>query len=131
MAYVKDGLSLVAGFYAGDVKNVRTGAIPELSPNETANLLVKYNFGHKSDKGFTLGGGMKYRSSMRAARGPQPVESMTIVDLFAKYRMNEHWDFQFNVKNVGDNDHVWRQIRSSIISLGNPREFQFTTRYRF
>lgn len=131
VAYVRKGLSLVAGYYKGDVKNVLSGARPPATPNKTANILAKYEFQEGGLKGLTIGGATRYYGGALANAGSLQIESYWRSDIFLKYLWKNNVEFAFNIKNVADDDHIYLLSRASLIELYDPREFQFTVRYRF
>ncbi|HEU5080641.1 MAG TPA: TonB-dependent receptor [Opitutaceae bacterium] len=57
--------------------------------------------------------------------------SRTLVNLILAYELNKNWGFQLNVDNLLDKDYLMASINRSMVYAGTPRNFRFTTTYKF
>ncbi len=109
------------------------------SPTQSANLRANYMFREGSLKGFSVGGGVRWRgesvvgytSSDPATRELINGDAYTLVDFNLGYRRNfalfgkdTKWSIQFNVNNVFDEDDL---IPTETFADGTLRQYVFQT----
>ncbi|XXQ68647.1 TonB-dependent siderophore receptor [Neisseriaceae bacterium B1] len=90
------------------LKHYRTA----LFPRHSAALRTAYTFNQGALNGLTLGGGLRYVGSSTSEYpyaepyAGSKVPSVTLVDLFARYRFADKWTAQLNVENVGNKTYI-------------------------
>lgn len=89
-----------------DMEKFRTPLIPR----HAASAWLEYDFGYLGLTGFSMGTGVRYTGSTtgHSSTGASMlnVPSYTVVDMMAKYEINDDWKAQVNVNNLGDREFV-------------------------
>jgi len=102
------------------------------APQRTFSAFGRYGLTRGLLRGVTFGGGFQYvgdRSWDGADTGSLP--NYTVGEVFLSYEHGAHWSFQLNVRNVTDELYYRGSTNRDTIFWGEPRTFQFRSRYRF
>jgi outer membrane receptor for ferric coprogen and ferric-rhodotorulic acid len=99
-------------------------------PKNQFKLATTYQLGGAFD-GLTVGAATRWQSSTSAGALKQP--SFWIVDLMARYRVNQHLSLNFNVRNLFDKSYFagMRDFGRIQYTWGAPRSMNVSMRYDF
>ncbi len=127
------------------------GTLLQISPKWSGNFRTNYSFTEGRLKGFSIGGGTRWRkgtvlgytSTDPASREPVRAGSMTVADANVGYRRrvsvfhrNISWSLQLNVNNALNNERIIPQTAAADGSTLNyrfqtPREWLLTSTFSF
>ncbi|MGJ8639205.1 MAG: TonB-dependent siderophore receptor [Opitutaceae bacterium] len=120
------------------------GTITETRPNKIlASLLTRYKFGNKTKlKGFTIGGGFRYRGEREISTASQDkliADGYFETSAFVQYKFDIQdvaMQLQLNVDNLFDDVNLrYRSVRNDgtlgSYSTSNPRQFRVTLSAKF
>ena len=107
------------------------------------SCFTRYEFRRGRAEGLTIGGGgsktngniFTAASSIIDERGA-PVSTITLesvwnLNMFASYKVNQHWTIRLNVENVLDKAFALGAQHPRLVDPSPPRTFQLTTSYKF
>ena len=115
LAWDYKGLTLIGGYYSGDLLDESSGLRPDLEPNETINFLGRYKFEEGSSlEGLALGGGTNWVGAATSDGGSRIIDSYQTVDVFASYTWDK-WKIQLNGSNIMDENFTYRYIRVGLV----------------
>jgi outer membrane receptor for ferric coprogen and ferric-rhodotorulic acid len=126
-----DAISLTAGL--GDLTSQDEKGIAARGVGQGLNWKVfgKYSFTRGALKGAFVGGGYLYNNRAAAdANATFFTSAYRLADALAGYRKGP-WSLQVNVTNATDRIYASGSVNNQNVSPGRPREFRFTTAYRF
>lgn len=110
------------------------GARKEASPKNSANLWLKYDFRKvEALKGFSLGAGVQY-SGDKLGWYDRTIElpAYTVADMVLYYQPKKlNLEFNLKVNNVFNQTYWTGALFKSRLFPGTPRNFMFTTTYKF
>ncbi len=137
---VTSNLSLTAGYTYMKTK-VESGAIVTASGENTLAYTPKQAFTswatYRLPKGFTVGGGARYVSSLvrgtdSAVGTPRYADSYWVFDAMAGYVVNKNFDLQLNLYNIFNKDYVASINKSGYrYTPGTPRAVTLTANMKF
>lgn len=124
---ITDRLSLdfgIANFKAEDASGAKFNT---KASRTTANLFAKYLI-----DGFTLGGGLQYKSEYYTGSGATQItqDAYTIANAMLGYKLNKNTNLQLNVNNIFDKEY-YDGIGNNSMVYGDPRNFTFNLKYSF
>jgi len=125
LTYLWKDLTLLAGYYDGDLKEKASGLRPDREPNETFSLFGRYQVSKGSLAGLTIGGGYNWVGSYPVNGRTEIVSSYETFDIFLGYQRGD-WRFQVNGKNIFDENYTVRYIRPGLVLVGNGDYWQFS-----
>ncbi|MBT9318835.1 TonB-dependent siderophore receptor [Actinobacillus pleuropneumoniae] len=104
-----------------------------LIPTNTLAARTAYNFTDGVLNGLTVGAGVRYLGHSVTSKGSlyshARVPSATVVDLMARYNINQNWSAQLNVDNVGNRKYV--AACDYYCYYGAERKVNATVSYKF
>ncbi len=115
LAWDYNGLTLVGGYYDGNLLDEDSGLRPDREPNQTFNFFGRYKFEEGSSlEGFSFGGGTNWVGEAISDGGSRIIDSYQTVDVFASYSW-DNWKVQLNGSNVFDENFTYRYIRVGLV----------------
>ena len=104
-----------------------------LVPTNVLAAKTAYRFNNGTLNGLTIGAGIRYLGHSVTSKGSlyshARVPSATVVDLMARYPINQNWTAQLNVDNVGDRKYV--AACDYYCYYGAERKVNATVSYKF
>ncbi|MCQ9327455.1 TonB-dependent siderophore receptor [Neisseria dentiae] len=106
-----------------------------LFAKHNASLRGSYHFNNGALSGLTLGAGIRYVGDSKvdgqwATYRGMKIPSSTVVDLFARYAINNNWETQLNVDNVGNRKYI-AACDASYCYYGQGRSIVGKVSYKF
>jgi outer membrane receptor for ferric coprogen and ferric-rhodotorulic acid len=134
------GLQFIGTYYHGSVKD-QAGNDVANSYTEQVSLVGRYEFQTGSLKGFSVGAGYVRISGRKLAVGsyvtgipgltfivPEPGD---LVNLFASYKINNHWFVRGNIDNLLDEAYALGAQNAYFVDPSPPRTISLSATYRF
>ena len=129
LSYALKDITIMGGYYSGDIKDKETGFQVDRVANKTYNLAARYQASKGSLAGLYFGGNYSWVSDMVARGGSRITPSYELMDVFLGYRWGD-WKFQVNGKNIFDENYNRRYVRPSLTLVAQGETWQFSvTRY--
>lgn len=104
-----------------------------LIPTNTLAAKTAYTFSNGMLNGLTVGAGIRYVGHSVTSKGSlyshARLPSVTLVDLMARYQINQNWSAQLNVDNVGNRKYV--AACDYYCYYGAERKVNATVSYKF
>lgn len=110
------------------------GKRKEATPEHSANLWLKYDFSKvKTLNGFSIGAGLLYSGDKLGWYDRDIIlPSYTVADAVIYYQPNNaNLEFNFKISNVLNETYWTGAINASRLFPGTPRNFMFSTTYKF
>jgi len=130
MRYSTDNgnLDLIFTYFNGDSA---TATNPGLQASGFAqdkiSFLVKYGWTDGALEGFMIGGSAFDQGPRR--NGFWELEQPTVFNLFAGYKMGEHWDFQLNLDNVTNERYIVATAAPGLVQVAEEFRARFGVSY--
>ncbi|MDO4642540.1 MAG: TonB-dependent siderophore receptor [Cardiobacteriaceae bacterium] len=130
-------MQISAGYSQWSGKDAEHKALNTTSPRRQLKLFATYDM-DRFVPGLTVGGGVNWQSriytetSNPATNGKIPYGegSYALVNLMARYKINDHFSAQLNVDNLFDKTYI-NQLSFNQYSYGEPRYVSASFRYEF
>jgi len=129
-----DGWNISAGYSQFKAEDADNNKVNTDSPRKQFKLFTTYQF-VKQLPALTVGGGLNWQSKSYAQGTTRNVEqdAYTIVNLMARYNINESMDLQLNVNNLFDKKY-YNYMTAGYYDLyryGAPRNASLSFSYNF
>jgi len=97
-------------------------------PEHSASLFAIYAL----PRGFEVGAAYTYIDARKAnVTSPFELPGYRLVDLFARWRVNDRFNLSLNLNNLLDKEHYTRGWSTWAGVPGDPRNFKLTANYKF
>jgi len=124
-------LQIVTTYYKGDIRDYFTGEQLNNSVNETASLLLRYDFRRGPLNGLRAGAAL-YRQGPRRQTATVGWPAFTVTNVFLSYRFSERLRCQLNVQNLEDKFYSPGGLdMTRRAAYGAPLNAKLTTTVRF
>lgn len=91
------------------------------------SVMARYSWTDGALKGFMIGGGLMDQTASR--NGVHEVNFPLTASVFSRYRLNKHWDFQFNIDNLTDKRYVVNVYGTGLVGVSEPLRARATVKY--
>lgn len=91
------------------------------------SIMGKYSWSSGALEGLMIGGGVSDQTASR--NGAHTVDFPFTASVFSRYRLNRHWDFQFNIDNLTDERYVVNVYATGLVGVSEPLRAKFTVKY--
>ena len=118
---------VIANYYNADSRLAASGLTTIDAISDAYSILGRYTRTSGLLKGVMLGGGMYHQGPKRQANWK--IVTPTTYDLFARYTLNKHWGFQFNMDNVTNERYVVSAILLGLAQASQPRRTRIGATY--
>lgn len=126
LAWDYNGLTLIAGYYKGNIVDTDTGLRPDRAPNETANFIARYKFAEGSSmEGLAFGAGGNWVGEDYMFNGARRIDPYKTVDVFVSYSWDK-WKAQLNGSNVLDENYSPNPIQIGNVKVGAAARWALT-----
>lgn len=99
-------------------------------PKHSYSLSTRYRFEPNSDIGWYVGTGLRGETKKSVNGLAVDIPSYTLFDTEAGYDA-EHWGAQLAIRNMFDKDYYAGALNENLITLGNPRQINFTVKFKY
>lgn len=123
-----DGWDINAGYSQFEAENANNVDVNTDHPRKQFKLFTTYNLGDFIPQ-LTVGGGVSWQSKTYAGSVSQT--DYTLVDLMARYAVNESISFQLNVENLLDEKYYNYTDSGNEVRFGAPRNATLSVNYKF
>ncbi|XSG82593.1 MAG: TonB-dependent siderophore receptor [Methyloligella sp. ZOD6] len=130
---LNDNLDVIAGYAYTDAEYTagdRAGFRVETVPQNQASLWATYRFSAFGVSGFAVGGGVRYVGTSWDGADSLKTPSYTLFDGMLSYD-TEHWRYQINATNLGDERYVTTCLARGDCFLGEGRTVLGNITYKF
>jgi outer membrane receptor for ferric coprogen and ferric-rhodotorulic acid len=132
------GWNLTAGYAYFKAEDANGAQFNSIYPRKTLRMFTSYRFPGEWSK-LTVGGGANWESRTWTADPSAPAntnglieqDAFTLVNLMARYDINDRLSAQLNVDNAFDKKHYAMFAAFNAITYQAPRSVSATLRYRF
>lgn len=132
------GWNLTAGYAYFKAEDASGAQFNSIYPRKTLRVFTSYRFPGELSK-LTVGGGANWESRTWTADPSAPAntnglieqDAFTLVNLMARYDINDRLSAQLNVDNAFDKKHYAMFAAFNAITYQAPRSVSATLRYRF
>jgi outer membrane receptor for ferric coprogen and ferric-rhodotorulic acid len=132
------GWNATAGYAYFKAEDAAGAAFNSIYPRKTFRLFTTYRFAGELSK-LTVGGGANWESRTWTADPGAPAgssglieqDAFTLVNLMARYDINDRLSAQLNIDNAFDKKHYAMFAAFNAITYQAPRSVSATLRYRF
>ncbi|WP_151980587.1 TonB-dependent siderophore receptor [Acinetobacter guerrae] len=135
-AYLLDRLKLSASYsHLFDAKTTKDTVLTNIGlplnniPQNTYSLSSRYYL-VESDLGWYLGGAIRGESSKSYNGLDTHIPSYILYDAEAGYDA-AHWGAQLSIKNLFDKDYYAGLLNSNMVTIGDPRQINFTVKFKY
>ncbi|MCH1919588.1 TonB-dependent siderophore receptor [Shewanella sp. A3A] len=131
-----DGWNVTAGYSQFKAEDAAGNKVQTISPRKQLKLFTTYQFQEVLPE-LTVGGGINWQSDAFSASSATRIEqgAYSLVNLMARYDINDSMDIQVNVENLFDKKYYAymsaADLTNSIYNYGTPRNFTVSFKYRF
>lgn len=131
-----DGWNISAGYSQFSAEDADGNKVQTIAPRKQFKLFTTYQFQQLLPE-LTVGGGINWQSEAFSQSAATRIEqgSYALVNLMARYDVNENLDIQFNVDNLLDKKYYAYMSAStiaySVYHYGTPRNVTLSLNYRF
>ncbi|WP_417763427.1 TonB-dependent siderophore receptor [Shewanella sp.] len=131
-----DGWNISAGYSQFEAEDADDNKVRTTAPRKQLKLFTTYQFQEVLPE-LTVGGGINWQSEAYSESSTTRIEqgSYSVVNLMARYDINDSMDVQVNVENLFDEKYYAYMSAStlpySVYHYGTPRNFTVSFKYRF
>lgn len=136
-AEILEGLKLTAAYtYTMDAEiskdtNVsNVGKALDNIPEHAYSLSARYKFDPTSKLGWYVGGGFRGETYKTVDGLDVHIPGYTVFDTEAGYDAG-HWGAQLAIRNLFDKDYYAGALNENLVTLGNPRQINFTVKFNY
>ncbi|MDH2605606.1 TonB-dependent siderophore receptor [Acinetobacter baumannii] len=136
-ADILDGLKVTATYtYTADAKISKdanasnVGKALDNIPEHAYSLSARYKFDPASKLGWYVGGGFRGETYKTVDGLDVHVPGYTVFDTEAGYDA-ERWGAQLAIRNLFDKDYYAGALNENLVTLGNPRQINFTVKFNY
>jgi len=136
-AHLFDQLKLTAAYtYTPDAKTTQDTTAENIGiridniPKQSYSLSTRYRFEPNSNLGWYMGAGLRGETKKSVDGLAVDIPSYTVFDTEAGYD-TEHWGAQLSIRNMFDKDYYAGALNENLITLGNPRQINFTVKFNY
>ncbi|MDF2416234.1 TonB-dependent siderophore receptor [Acinetobacter beijerinckii] len=136
-AYLFDQLKITAAYtytpdaeISKDTQAENIGLTIDNVPEHSYSLSTRYRFEPNSNLGWYVGAGVRGESKKSVNGLTVDIPNYTLFDTEAGYDA-EHWGAQLAIRNMFDKDYYAGALNENLITLGNPRQINFTVKFNY
>ncbi|GAB01757.1 MULTISPECIES: TonB-dependent siderophore receptor [Acinetobacter] len=136
-AHLFDQFKLTAAYtYTPDAKTTQDTTAENIGiridniPKQSYSLSTRYRFKPNSNLGWYVGAGLRGETKKSVDGLAVDIPSYTVFDTEAGYD-TEHWGAQLSIRNMFDKDYYAGALNENLITLGNPRQINFTVKFNY
>ncbi|EOQ74614.1 TonB-dependent siderophore receptor [Acinetobacter lactucae] len=136
-AEILEGLKLTAAYtytidaeISKDAKTSNVGKSLNNIPEHAYSLSARYKFDPASKLGWYIGGGFRGETYKTMDKLDVHIPGYTVFDTEAGYDAG-HWGAQLAIRNLFDKDYYAGALNENMVTLGNPRQINFTVKFNY
>lgn len=136
-AHLFDQLKITAAYtytpdaeISKDTQAENIGLTIDNVPEHSYSLSTRYRFEPNSNLGWYVGAGVRGESKKSINGLTVDLPSYTLFDTEAGYDA-EHWGTQLAIRNMFDKDYYAGARNENLVTLGNPRQINFTVKFNY
>ncbi|EOQ60920.1 hypothetical protein F935_03257 [Acinetobacter calcoaceticus ANC 3811] len=136
-AEILEGLKLTAAYtytidaeISKDANSSNVGKALDNIPEHAYSLSARYKFDPTSKLGWYVGGGFRGETYKTVDGLDVHVPGYTVFDTEAGYDAG-HWGAQLAIRNLFDKDYYAGALNENLVTLGNPRQINFTVKFNY
>ncbi|EIB7121114.1 TonB-dependent siderophore receptor [Acinetobacter baumannii] len=136
-AVILEGLKLTAAYtytidaeISKDANASNVGKALDNIPEHAYSLSARYKFDPASKLGWYIGGGFRGETYKTMDKLDVHIPGYTVFDTEAGYNA-EHWGAQLAIRNLFDKDYYAGALNENLVTLGNPRQINFTVKFNY
>ncbi|ONN49515.1 ligand-gated channel protein [Acinetobacter genomosp. 33YU] len=136
-AEILEGLKLTAAYtytidaeISKDANSSNVGKALDNIPEHAYSLSARYKFDPASKLGWYVGGGFRGETYKTVDGLDVHVPGYTVFDTEAGYDAG-HWGAQLAIRNLFDKDYYAGTLNENLVTLGNPRQINFTVKFNY
>ena len=136
-AEILEGLKLTAAYtytidaeISKDANSSNVGKALDNIPEHAYSLSARYKFDSASKLGWYIGGGFRGETYKTMDKLDVHIPGYTVFDTEAGYDAG-HWGAQLAIRNLFDKDYYAGALNENLVTLGNPRQINFTVKFNY
>ncbi|MEQ1451954.1 TonB-dependent siderophore receptor [Acinetobacter seifertii] len=136
-AEILEGLKLTAAYtytidaeISKDANSSNVGKALDNIPEHAYSLSARYKFNPASKLGWYVGGGFRGETYKTVDGLDVHIPGYTVFDTEAGYDAG-HWGAQLAIRNLFDKDYYAGALNENMLTLGNPRQINFTVKFNY
>lgn len=136
-AEILEGLKLTAAYtytidaeISKDTNASNVGKALDNIPEHAYSLSARYKFDPASKLGWYVGGGFRGETYKTVDGLDVHIPGYTVFDTEAGYDAG-HWGAQLAIRNLFDKDYYAGALNENLVTLGNPRQINFTVKFNY
>lgn len=136
-AEILEGLKLTAAYtytidaeISKDANASNVGKALDNIPDHAYSLSARYKFDPASKLGWYVGGGFRGETYKTMDKLDVHIPGYTVFDTEAGYDAG-HWGAQLAIRNLFDKDYYAGALNENLVTLGNPRQINFTVKFNY
>ncbi|WP_144732552.1 TonB-dependent siderophore receptor [Acinetobacter oleivorans] len=136
-AEILEGLKLTAAYtytidaeISKDANSSNVGKALDNIPEHAYSLSTRYKFDPASKLGWYVGGGFRGETYKTVDGLDVHIPGYTVFDTEAGYDAG-HWGAQLAIRNLFDKDYYAGALNENLVTLGNPRQINFTVKFNY
>ncbi|WP_447511103.1 TonB-dependent siderophore receptor [Acinetobacter geminorum] len=136
-AEILEGLKLTAAYtytidaeISKDANTSNVGKALNNIPEHAYSLSARYKFDPASKLGWYVGGGFRGETYKTMDKLDVHIPGYTVFDTEAGYDAG-HWGAQLAIRNLFDKDYYAGALNENLVTLGNPRQINFTVKFNY
>lgn len=136
-AEILEGLKLTAAYtytidaeISKDANTSNVGKALDNIPEHAYSLSARYKFDPASKLGWYVGGGFRGETYKTMDKLDVHIPGYTVFDTEAGYDAG-HWGAQLAIRNLFDKDYYAGALNENLVTLGNPRQINFTVKFNY
>lgn len=136
-AEILEGLKLTAAYtytidaeISKDANSSNVGKALDNIPEHAYSLSARYKFDPTSKLGWYVGGGFRGETYKTVDGLDVHIPDYTVFDTEAGYDAG-HWGAQLAIRNLFDKDYYAGALSENLVTLGNPRQINFTVKFNY
>ncbi|WP_447501968.1 TonB-dependent siderophore receptor [Acinetobacter pittii] len=136
-AEILEGLKLTAAYtytidaeISKDANTSNVGKALDNIPEHAYSLSARYKFDPASKLGWYIGGGFRGETYKTMDKLDVHIPGYTVFDTEAGYDAG-HWGAQLAIRNLFDKDYYTGALNENLVTLGNPRQINFTVKFNY
>jgi len=136
-AVILEGLKLTAAYtytidaeISKDANASNVGKALDNIPEHAYSLSARYKFDPASKLGWYIGGGFRGETYKTMDKLDIHIPGYTVFNTEAGYDA-EHWGAQLAIRNLFDKDYYAGALNENLVTLGNPRQINFTVKFNY
>ena len=136
-AEILEGLKLTAAYtytidaeISKDANSSNVGKALDNIPEHAYSLSARYKFDPTSKLGWYVGGGFRGETYKTVDGLDVHIPGYTVFDTEAGYDAG-HWGAQLAIRNLFDKDYYAGALNENLVTLGNPRQINFTVKFNY